>query len=151
MPERNPPWARDELILALDLYFRLMGPDKLPHGKPEVVELSRILKSLPIHTERPDLARFRNTSGVYMKLSNFLSLDRVIPERVWNGVVSWNSKFGENFTTAEMNCGNWRRRLGPDIPLPPQLLSPPKSRMKTTFLKAACCTGCTGHESATKI
>jgi 5-methylcytosine-specific restriction protein A len=81
MPERNPPWARDELILALDLYFRLMGPDKLPHGKPEVVELSRILKSLPIHAERPDLARFRNTSGVYMKLSNFLSLDPSYPGR----------------------------------------------------------------------
>ncbi len=39
-------WARDELILAMDLYVR-HGP--LRRTDPLVVELSAILKALPIH------------------------------------------------------------------------------------------------------
>jgi 5-methylcytosine-specific restriction protein A len=71
---RNPPWERDELILALDLYFR-HRPSTISQTHPEVVELSKILNGLPIHAERPDRARFRNPNGVYMKLCNFLALD----------------------------------------------------------------------------
>ena len=37
-PERNPPWSRDELILALDLYFT--NPAILPaDGSSDVAEL----------------------------------------------------------------------------------------------------------------
>ena len=60
-PKRNPPWSHDELVLALDLYQRLGMPSK---SHPEVVELSRILNSLPAHPERPDRGRFRNVNGV---------------------------------------------------------------------------------------
>lgn len=74
MGVRNPPWIRDELILALDLYSRL-SPRGLSHDHPEVIELSRILNRLPIHTSRPDGERFRNPNGVYMKMCNFLRLD----------------------------------------------------------------------------
>src|SRR6266446_1478933 len=74
MPTRNPAWARDELILALDLYFR-RRPTGFGHDDPEVVELSNILNRLPIHAQRSDQARFRNNNGVYMKLCNFLALD----------------------------------------------------------------------------
>ena len=70
---RNPPWSRDELILALDLYFRHRRrlPDK---NHPEVVELSNILNRL-FGDKAQDAALFRNPNGVYMKLANFRRLD----------------------------------------------------------------------------
>jgi 5-methylcytosine-specific restriction enzyme A len=72
MPSRNPTWSYDELILALDLYTRrgLLGK-----ADPDVVELSNLLNSLPIHTVRPDIERFRNFNGVALKLANFAALD----------------------------------------------------------------------------
>jgi 5-methylcytosine-specific restriction protein A len=72
--KRNPPWARDELILALDLYFRV-NPLHTTEKHPEIETLSKVLNGLPIHEERPDLAAFRNPNGVYMKLCNFLRFD----------------------------------------------------------------------------
>lgn len=72
---RNPPWHRDELILALDLYFRL-GRTLPDDTHPEVVTLSRFLNSLEIHAKRPDEARFRNPNGVALKLANFRALDQ---------------------------------------------------------------------------
>jgi len=71
---RNPPWQRDELILALDLYFRF-PPNSIGQEHPEVVQLSEILNLLPIHSARPDAQRFRNPNDVYMKLCNFLRFD----------------------------------------------------------------------------
>ena len=71
---KNPKWERDELILALDLYFR-HNPIHISDTHPEVIKLSKILNSLPIHTERPDALKFRNNNGVYMKMCNYLRLD----------------------------------------------------------------------------
>lgn len=71
---RNPPWTRDELILALELYFRL-SPLHISETHPEVVSLSKLLNQLAIHIDRPDPDRFRNPNGVYMKMCNFLRLD----------------------------------------------------------------------------
>jgi len=75
---RNPPWSRDELILALDLYFRC-DPVHTTEAHPEVVALSKSLNGLAIHANRPDPERFRNPNGVYMKLCNFLRLDPSYP------------------------------------------------------------------------
>ena len=74
MAPRNPPWQRDELILALDLYFR-HNPSHISSSHPEVIELSHTLNSLPIHRDKPDGVRFRNPNGVYMKMCNYLRLD----------------------------------------------------------------------------
>jgi 5-methylcytosine-specific restriction protein A len=71
-PRRNPPWAADELILALDLYVRF---GLLDDSAAEVIELSSVLNALPIHTVRPDVERFRNPNGVALKLANFAALD----------------------------------------------------------------------------
>ena len=68
--------ARDELILALDLYRRFGIADD---RHPEVVRLSEIRNRLPIHSSRPDEVRFRNPNGVGLKLANFAALDPDYP------------------------------------------------------------------------
>lgn len=74
MPPRNPPWTRDELILALDTYFQ-QGLSHISANHPIITSLSDELNKLPGHAIRPDAQRFRNPNGVYMKLSNFLRFD----------------------------------------------------------------------------
>lgn len=71
---RNPNWSRDELILALDLYFR-HSPLGISENHPDVVELSKILNKLGSRLGRIESATFRNKNGVYMKLCNFLRFD----------------------------------------------------------------------------
>jgi len=71
---RNPKWHRDEIILALDLYFAdSRGP--IDKANPQIIELSTILNSLPLFPDKPDAEKFRNPNGVSLKLSNFLALD----------------------------------------------------------------------------
>jgi 5-methylcytosine-specific restriction protein A len=70
--QRNPPWAWDEIVLALDLYFRV-GVQSSTH--PDVIELSAILNRLPIHSFRPQADRFRNPNGVNLKLANLAHFD----------------------------------------------------------------------------
>jgi len=71
---RNPKWHRDEIILALDLYF---SPDRgsIDGKNPKIIELSGVLNALPLFINRPDQDRFRNPNGVTLKLSNFLAID----------------------------------------------------------------------------
>ncbi|SFD20171.1 5-methylcytosine-specific restriction enzyme A [Chitinophaga sp. CF118] len=71
---RNPKWHRDEIILALDLYF---NPDRgsLDSNNPNIINLSRILNELPLFAHKPDEQRFRNPNGVTLKLCNFLPFD----------------------------------------------------------------------------
>ncbi|MFC2035836.1 HNH endonuclease [Chloroflexota bacterium] len=74
MPISNPDWTRDELILALELYFRV-SPSSTNKNHPEIVKLSNLLQSLPIHPELSRGNEFRNPAGIYMKLGNFLRFD----------------------------------------------------------------------------
>lgn len=71
---RNPKWTRDELILALDLYFK-ENPSHISQSNPKVIELSELLNNLPIHARETADEKFRNPNGVYMKMCNFLRLD----------------------------------------------------------------------------
>jgi 5-methylcytosine-specific restriction protein A len=67
-------WTQDELILALDLYFKAPAS----HGNdkhPGVIELSELLQDLPIHPIAMRLPNFRNANGVALKLVNFRTLD----------------------------------------------------------------------------
>jgi 5-methylcytosine-specific restriction protein A len=71
---RNPKWHRDEIILALDLYFdKDLGP--MDASNPKIIRLSEILNRLPIFNHKPDQQTFRNPNGVTLKLSNFKALD----------------------------------------------------------------------------
>lgn len=74
--KRNPPWQRDETILALDLYFR-HHPRHLKDNDPVVVELSELLNQLPIHKERSET--FRNPSSVIKKMWNLAKYDPDYP------------------------------------------------------------------------
>src|SRR5919202_1594269 len=71
---RNPAWQRDELILALDVYFR-ESYNKLGPTHPTIKELSHTLNLLPIFSAELRHQTFRNPDGVYMKLGNFLAID----------------------------------------------------------------------------
>lgn len=72
---RNPPWVRDELILALDLYFKNSASPPRQNSK-EVAELSDLLNKM----HRLNGAAYfgetlRNPNGVYLKMMNFRALD----------------------------------------------------------------------------
>ena len=73
---KNPTWCRDELILALDLYFREASANHKSH--PEVLKLSDRLKKFAAHPEHVGKDTYRNPNGVAMKLNNLRWLD---PER----------------------------------------------------------------------
>jgi 5-methylcytosine-specific restriction protein A len=65
----NPKWTKDEIILALDLYFDCQG--NIPsHKDKRVIELSHLLRTLPYHANAARRASFRNPDGVLFKLQN---------------------------------------------------------------------------------
>jgi 5-methylcytosine-specific restriction protein A len=70
---RPPAWSRDELILALDLYFTL-GPIKARQHHPKVIELSGLLRKINNIPEDGDPS-FRSGNSVHLKLQNFLRVD----------------------------------------------------------------------------
>ncbi|MCX6194295.1 MAG: HNH endonuclease [Cytophagales bacterium] len=83
---RNPKWERDEVILALNLYFD-ENRGTIESNNPKIIELSELLNRLPIHSNRPDEEKFRNPNGVTLKLGNFLALD---PNYLGKGMESFS-------------------------------------------------------------
>lgn len=75
---RNPKWSREELMLALELYFKV-NPSHASPAHPEVRKVSVLLNQLPHAVAVADSARYRNPNGVYMKMCNFLRLDPDYP------------------------------------------------------------------------
>ncbi len=120
---RNPPWHRDEIILALDLYSRL-EPGQIHARNPEIIELSRLLNRLPIFEVRPDEAKFRNPNGVGLKLSNFLAID---PDYSGKGMQSFSNLDKQVFEEFRFNehllhkLANHIRQVANDPLLPNQL------------------------------
>jgi 5-methylcytosine-specific restriction protein A len=66
---KNPNWTQDELILALELFFRLDSPSAFSPSNFQVIALSNDLNRLR-SAEATD-EKFRNANGVAMKLHNF--------------------------------------------------------------------------------
>lgn len=120
---RNPPWHRDEIILALDLYSRL-EPGQIHSKNPDIQELSRLLNRLPIFDVRPDEVKFRNANGVGLKLSNFLALDNTYHGK---GMQSYSQLDKKVFAEFEFNTeklhqlANHIRKIADDPVLPNQL------------------------------
>ena len=71
---KNPKWHRKELILALDLYFKLES-GQMNKTNPEVIQLSEILNQLNVYKDKPDTLKYRNPNGVAMELNNFKAYD----------------------------------------------------------------------------
>lgn len=71
---KNPKWHRDELILTLNLYFNL-NSNSFTSTNLKIIELSNILKKLPIYSHEQRNSDFRNANGVNMKLGNFTAID----------------------------------------------------------------------------
>lgn len=98
MAKRNPNWTEEELVLALDLYFRMKHTQFTASNK-EIIKLSETLKELKAHPNPVDPIKYRNPNGVSKKLSNFLRLDPTykgtglirgsrLDEVVWNKYVN---------------------------------------------------------------
>ena len=71
---KSPNWCRDELILALDLYFREPRA-RGSKSHPGVKKLSALLNGFPVHPSHDKEGYLRNPNGVAMKLGNFLPFD----------------------------------------------------------------------------
>lgn len=82
--KRNPPWMREEVILALDLYFRHQGRDP-GESHPDVIELSVFLREMASEAGQ---TTYRNGNGVAMKLMNFRSLDPAFTSKGGKGLNS---------------------------------------------------------------
>ena len=71
---RNPPWSRDELIIALEFYLRhapsIPGKDSI-----RIAGLSDFLRTMNTKLRGEVSATYRNANGVYMKLMNFRRFD----------------------------------------------------------------------------
>jgi 5-methylcytosine-specific restriction protein A len=90
---RNPKWHRDEIILALDLYFdKDLG--SIDSRNPKIIALSELLNRLPIFDLKPDKQTFRNPNGVTLKLSNFKALD---PDYTGKGMEAYSKLDKEVF------------------------------------------------------
>lgn len=70
-PSRKDAWLRDEIIVALDLY-RHEGRNPSDEG---VAQVSDFLRSIPIESHLARSLKFRNRTGVRLKVSNFVALD----------------------------------------------------------------------------
>src|SRR5437773_1362868 len=110
---RNPTWARDELILALDTYFQLGGPRDSKH--PDVQDLSRLLNRLSLHSDRPDPERFRNPNGVAMKLANFAALDTDYPGVALNRGGRGDASIWDEFARDRLRLAEAARTIRSDL------------------------------------
>jgi 5-methylcytosine-specific restriction protein A len=70
----NPNWTREELILALDLYFD-MDQGQMHKGNQNVIRVSNEIRDLKIHFDVPDPDKFRNPSSIARRLGNFKTMD----------------------------------------------------------------------------
>lgn len=70
----NPDWSRDELILALDLYFE--NTQVIPGKESKAVnDLSAMLNAMHQAMGTRAGSTIRNANGVYLKLMNIRSVD----------------------------------------------------------------------------
>lgn len=71
---KNPAWRRDEILLALDVYCKYSF-DRLSASHTAIIDLSKLLNSLPNVFKEKRNSTFRNPKEVYMKMGHFLNLD----------------------------------------------------------------------------
>ncbi len=67
----NIKFTRDEVLLALDVLY-LNGEGYQSHKNEKIIELSALLRTLPIHHEAENISYFRTPSGIAKQLNYFL-------------------------------------------------------------------------------
>jgi len=82
---QNPPWEFDELVLALDLYFREPRARNIK-SDPALAEVSEMLRALPLPIPRPQPDTFRGINSVYLKLQNLKAIDPEYTSRGLRGM-----------------------------------------------------------------
>lgn len=71
---KNPTWTRDEIILAMDFYMDHF--ESIPaKDSSEINDLSKLLNKFRNKNGLHGDAKFRNNSGVYMKMMNLRGFD----------------------------------------------------------------------------
>jgi len=70
---RQPNWTVNEVIIAVDTYFEIGDVKDINSNNPLVIELSELLKALPIHKNKDNT--FRNVASIEMNLKCIASLD----------------------------------------------------------------------------
>jgi 5-methylcytosine-specific restriction protein A len=78
-------WTREEDILALDLFVDggvVNGGSFLGKDDPRVIALSQQLRSMPTHPGVPRDDKFRNPSGVELKLMNFRAVEKAVKQEL---------------------------------------------------------------------
>ena len=122
----NPEWTRDELILGLDLYFRLKR-QQISRTNPDIVALSSLLNDLPIHPAHSRDDCFRNPASVSMELRGFLRFDQhydgeglrcaKLGEQVWDEFSEDRDRLHK---TAEAICSGYKELPRLDYVTPPK-------------------------------
>ncbi|TQM21060.1 hypothetical protein [Chryseobacterium aquifrigidense] len=72
--KKNPNFNREELILCLDLYFK-MDYGQMHGSNPAIIKLSEDLRALDLHKNIANINTFRSINSVSLKLANFKRLD----------------------------------------------------------------------------
>ena len=90
---KSPRWHRDEILLALDLY-RTLRLEEMSKKNAKVIALSNLLNEMPIHESKDENEKFRNPTGVELKLANFKAID---PDFEGKGLSSYSKKDREVF------------------------------------------------------
>ena len=67
LPQRNPNWTRDELVVALDFYLRHRANPRAPTSDA-IAGLGRDLNRIAAAYGLEGDATLRNANGAYMKL-----------------------------------------------------------------------------------
>ena len=124
MPKRHN-WCRDELILALELYFREPSA-RGNKSHPEVLKLSAFLKEHPVHPAHHEEGYLRNLNGVSMKLSNFLRLDPDYEGTGLSGGSKLDEEIWQEFGQDRARLAVVATRIRDLVRSPDQLLSPDK-------------------------
>lgn len=113
----NPDWTRDEIILALDLYFARAGQVPNPTD-PAVVALSEEIRKLPIHVGATKRESFRNAAGVAFKLQNLrqVATGRGLPNTSKADKAAW-ADYGQDAAKVHALAAQIRQQIRDDAPL----------------------------------
>lgn len=71
----NPTWTREELILVYDFYLS-RGRKGAGPNNPDLLALSRYLRSLPWHANHWRDAQFRNAGAILVKISQLRAYEQ---------------------------------------------------------------------------